>query len=217
MSVFFSVEPTPKDRQLAELWHLLENEYFQDAIALAEPICQAPDAPVEFLCGLSLAYGECGYYPDAEQVARTAVGFGEDNWRARHALAVSLLHQGRFLGALDSLGFHRDPDEIYVIRAQVENMGEFVDSARVTLEDALQKDVPPAIRLYLAYLYAALGESVPNWPGQKIALNDMTRYRDHLDVWERDLARHQKTPYGQYLARHIRDIQHVLKSRGGGR
>ena len=36
MSVFFSPTPLPDDLDLAELWHLLENDYFEDAAALAE-------------------------------------------------------------------------------------------------------------------------------------------------------------------------------------
>ena len=89
MSVFFSSEPEPDDPPLSELWDLLEDEYFDDAANLAETLCEDPNAPVEYFCGFSLALGELGYYADAEELARTAIGFGEGNWRARHALAVA--------------------------------------------------------------------------------------------------------------------------------
>jgi hypothetical protein len=210
VSVFFSSDPVPTDPQLAELWHLLENERFDDAIALAERICQNSNAPIEFFCGLSLAYGEKGYYTDAEQVARTAVGFGESHWRARHALAVALMHQGRFLGSLDTLGFYRTPLEIYVVRAQVETMGSYFDGLQVTLEDALEQDAPPAVYLYLAYLYGALAEHVQGWDG-RAGFNAVPRYRAHLNVWERDAARHRQTPYGEYLSQHIADIKRLSR------
>jgi hypothetical protein len=210
MSVFFSSTLPPDDPQLAELWHLLENERFEDAMNLGEEVCQDSNAPIEFFCGLSLTYGEGGHYTKAEQVARVAVGFGETNWRARHALAVSLMHQGRFLGALDSLGFYRTPVEIYVVRAQVEKMGDYLDSLQVTLEDALEKDVPPAIHLYLAYLYGALEDDVPAWTGQATAFAEVVRFGDYLDVWERDVARHKHTPYGKHLNQHVAAIRRLL-------
>jgi hypothetical protein len=211
MSVFFSSESTPDDPQLANLWHLLENEHFHDAVDLAEDICRDSHTPVEFFCGLSLAYGEIGYYDEAEQVARTAVSFGESHWRARHALAVALMHQGRFLGAVDSLGFYRDPVEIYVVRAQVEKMGSFIDGLKETLQDALQKDCPPAIALYLAYLYGSLGDDIPGWPGRSAGFAEVARYGEYLDVWERDLARHKNTPYGKALGQHVAGIRHMIK------
>jgi hypothetical protein len=207
MSVFFSSEPLPADRTLAELWTLLQREFFAEAATRAEPVCRDPNAPIEFFCGLSLAYGELGYYEDAENLARTAIGFGEGHWRARHALAVALMHQGRFVGALDSLGFHRTPEEIYVVRAQIEKMGGYAGSLAVTLQDALQKNVPPALQLYLAYLYVTLVDE----PGQAEGIARMVRYGDHLDVWLRDLARHRATPYGTTLGHHLADIQQVLE------
>ena len=206
MSVFFSSEGVPADERLADLWYFLENEQFADAVSLAESVCQEANAPVEFYCGLSLAYGESGYPGEAEQVARTAVSFGEGNWRARHALAVALMHQGRFLGALDSLGFYRTPAEIYLVRAQVERMGDFYDGLNVTLEDALEQDVPPAIQLYLAYLYSTL-ESKPS----KATLGVISRQAGHLDVWRRDAARHSGMPYAQQLERHIAAIQRLAR------
>ncbi len=123
MSVFFSTGPPPADPHLARLWDLLAGEAFADAAALAEDACQDPRAPVDWFCGLALAYGELGNYAEAETVARTALSFRDKPWRARHALAVALMHQGRFLGALDTLGYHRAPPEILVVRAQVEMMG----------------------------------------------------------------------------------------------
>ncbi len=38
---------------------------------------------------------------------------------------LALMHQGRFLGALDSLGFYRNPDELYLVRVQIEKMGGY--------------------------------------------------------------------------------------------
>jgi hypothetical protein len=210
MSVFFTSGPTPANRQLAEIWSLLEHEYFEDAARLAETVCQDSNAPIEFYCSLSLAYGELGYYEDAENVARTAIGFGEGHWRARHALAVALMHQGRFLGALDSLGFYHTPEEIYVVRAQVEKMGQYTDSLLITLQDALQKNVPPAIQFYLAFLYGSLAEDVPDWGGLRDGFNKMARLRNQIEVWERDAARHQTTPYGAQLNSHLAAIRQVL-------
>ncbi|NLX11721.1 MAG: hypothetical protein GXY36_18910 [Chloroflexi bacterium] len=209
MSVFFSSEPAPRDARLNELWGLLAAEQFDDAMTLAEDVCQDRNAPIEFFCGLSLAYGESGYYAEAEQVARTAVSFGEAHWRARHALAVAQMHQGRFLAALDTLGFYRTPPEIYVVRAQVEHMGGYTDSLAITLEDALQQDVPPAMHLYLAYLYGAAARTIPGWPAPAGAFREVARYRAHLDVWERDAARHRDTPYGQQLSQHIAHIRQI--------
>jgi tetratricopeptide (TPR) repeat protein len=208
MSVFFSSEVNPADADLAELWHLLADEYFEEAMTLGEAVCQNPNAPIEFFCGLSLAYGEMGYYPDAEQVARKAIGFGESHWRARHALAVVLMHQGRFLGALDSLGFYRNPEELYLTRAQVEKMGGYEDGLEVTLEDALQRDVPPAIRLYLAYLYGAQSGD----PQRRSAgWAEVIHFGDYLAVWERDAARHRDVVYGEHLANHVFAIQQILE------
>lgn len=214
MSVFFSSEPLPADRTLAELWDLLEKEFFEEAVTLAEPVCRDPNAPIEFFCGLSLAYGESGYYDDAEDLARTAIGFGEGHWRARHALAVALMHQGRFVGALDSLGFYRTPEEIYVVRAQVEKMGGYTDGLVVTLQDALQKNVPPALQLYLGYLYATLADEVPGWTGQAEGIARIVRYGNQLAVWQRDLDRHRATPYGEHLGHHLADIQQFLDNAG---
>lgn len=211
MSVFFSSEPPPDDPDLAELWHLLGHEYFEEAMTLAEAVCQSPGAPIEFYCGLSLVYGELGYYLDAERIARKAIGFGESHWRARHALAVALMHQGRFLGALDTLGFYRSPDELYLARVQIEKMGGYVDSLQVTLEDALQKDVPPVIYLYLAYLYGALGDDLPGWRGQNEGWAIVVRLGDYLDVWERDVTRHSNTPYGDLLSEHVAAIRRILE------
>lgn len=210
MSVFFSSEPVPNNPQMAELWHLLENEHFDDAITLTERVCQNPNAPVEFFCGLSLAYGEKGYYTDAEQVARTAVGFGESHWRARHALAVALMHQGRFLASLDTLGFYRTPLEIYVIRAQVETMGQYFDGLQITLEDALEQPAPPAVTLYLAYLYGVLAEQVPGWDS-RAGFNVVRDYGAYLDVWQRDAERHRQTPYGEHLSQHLTGIKRLLR------
>jgi tetratricopeptide (TPR) repeat protein len=208
MSVFFSSEADPADADLAELWHLLANEYFEEAMTLGEAVCQNPNAPIEFFCGLSLAYGEMGYYPDAEQVARKAISFGESHWRARHALAVALLHQGRFLGALDALGFYRNPGELYLTRAQIEKMGGYEDSLHVTLEDALVQNVPPSIRLYLAYLYGAHGGN----PQQQAAgWAEVIRFGEHLDVWERDAARHREMAYGEHLTKHVFAIRQILE------
>jgi tetratricopeptide (TPR) repeat protein len=210
MTIFFSSEPPPADPQLAELWHLLENEYFPDAMRLAENACQRPNARIELFCGLSLAYGESGYYAEAEQVARTAISFREKHWQARRVLAAALMHQGRFLGALDTLGFHRSPPEIYVVRAQIEKMGGYLDGLQVTLEDALELDVPPAIHLYLAYLYGALAKEVPQWSGEGNGFAEVVRYGAYLDVWERDAARHKNTPYGQHLSQHVTAIHRLL-------
>jgi hypothetical protein len=210
MSVFFSSDPVSTDPQLAELWRLLENEHFDNVIALAERICQNPNAPIEYFCGLSLAYGEKGYYTDAEQVARTAVGFGESHWRARHALAVALMHQGRFLASLDTLGFYRTPLEIYVARAQVEMMGSYFDSLQITLEDALEQNAPPGVSLYLAYLYGALADHIAGWDG-RAGFKTMAHYGAYLDVWERDAARHRQTLYGQHLSQHIKHIKQLLR------
>jgi hypothetical protein len=212
MSVFFLSEPAPDDPQLGELWQLLGNESFADAISLGESVCQDPNASIEFFCGLSLAYGESGYYSEAEQVARTATSFHEGHWRARHALAVALMHQGRFLGALDRLGFHRSPPEIYVVRAQIEKMGGYLDSLQVTLEDALVLDVPPAIHLYLAYLTSTLADEVPGWAAQGDGMVEVRRFGSYVDVWERDAARHKSTPYGNHLNRHITGIRRLLTS-----
>ncbi len=209
MSVFFSSEPAPDNPQRAELWELLEHEHFEDAMDLAEPICENPQAPIAFFRGLSLAYGESGYYADAERVARTATSFGEANWHARHALGVSLMHQGRFFAAVDSLGFHRTPAEIYVIRAQVEIMGDFQDGLRITLQDALQQDVPAAIELYLAYLYGIVAKTMPGWEDADTAFDTVYRLADYLDVWERDVARHAETAYGRHLARHVSDMRQI--------
>jgi tetratricopeptide (TPR) repeat protein len=208
MSVFFSSEASPADVDLAELWHLLESEYFEEAMTLGEAMCRNPNAPIEFFCGLSLAYGEMGYYPDAEQVARKAISFGESHWRARHALAVVLMHQGRFLGALDALGFYRNPEELYLARAQIEKMGGYEDSLKVTLDDALQRDVPPAISLYLAYLYGAQ----PGDPQRQAAgWAEVIRFGDYLDVWERDAARHHRMAYGEHLTNHVFAIRQILE------
>lgn len=211
MSVFFSLDPTPNDPRLAQLWRLLENEHFEDAMALAENVCQDNNAPIEFFCGLSLAYGECGYYADAERVARTVVGFGETNWRARHALATSLMHQGRYLAALDSLGFYRTPTEIYVLRAQVENMGGYIDSLQATLENALNTECPPPIYLYLAFLYGTLADNVRDWPDPDQAFEEVARYGDYLAVWERDAVRHRGTPYGDLLGEHVAAIRQIIR------
>jgi tetratricopeptide (TPR) repeat protein len=211
MSVFFSSEPVPDDPELAQLWHLLENERFEEAMTLSEALCQNPNAPIEFFCGLSLAYGELGYYPDAERVARKAISFGESHWRARHALAVTLLHQGRFLGALDILGFYRNPSEIYLVRAQVEKMGGYLNSLQATLEDALQHTLPPAIHLYLAYLYGSLADDAPGQGGQEAGWAEVRRFGSYLDVWDRDAARHQGTAYGEHLTRHVTAIRRLLE------
>ncbi len=211
MSVFFSSEPPPSDPQLAELWYLLTNEYFADALQLAGQVCQDNSAPIEYFCGLALAYGENGYYAEAEQVARTAISFGELHWRARHALAVALMHQGRFLGALDAFGFHRFPIELYVVRAQIEKMGGFDDSLRVTLEDALEvENTPPAIQLYLGYLYGSMADEDPHWPGRE-GWAQVKRLGDQIDVWQRDATRHARTPYGEILTQQIAAIQRVLR------
>ena len=214
MSVFFSSEPVPADRTLAELWDLLQKEAFAEAVTLAEPVCRDPNAPIEFFCGLSLAYGESGRYEDAEDLARTAIGFGEGHWRARHALAVALMHQGRYVGALDSLGFYRTPEEIYVVRAQIEKMGGYTDGLSVTLQDALQKNVPPALQLYLGYLYGVIVDDVPDWPGQTEGLAQVVRLGNYLAVLQRDLARHRDTPYGEHLGNHLADIQQFLENAG---
>ena len=211
MSVFFSSESSPDDADLAELWHLLTNEYFEEAMTLGEAVCRSPNAPIEFYCGLSLAYGEMGYYPDAEQIARKAISFGESHWRARHALAVALMHQGRFLGALDSLGFYRNPAELYLARAQIEKMGGYVESLLVTLEDALKKEVSPPIYLYLAYLYGALSDDIPDWSGRDAGWTEVLRFKDHLNVWERDAARHQTTAYGEHLTNHVSAIRQIVE------
>lgn len=210
MSVFFSSEPVPDDPDLAELWRLLENEHFEEAMTLGEAVCQSPNTPIEFFCGLSLAYVELGFYADAEKTARKAVSFGESHWRVRHALAVVLLHQGRFLGALDALGFYRNPNELYLTRAQVEKMGGYIDSLRVTLDDALQKDVPAAVYLYLTYLYGALADDSRDAQGRTESWSQVARFGDHLGVWERDAARHQGTAYGEHLAKHVSAIRQIL-------
>jgi len=210
MSVFFTSEPAPHDPQLAELWELLENETFREAVRLAESVCQDANAPIEFFCGLSLASGELGYYADAERIARGAIRFGEGHWRARHALSVALMHQGRFMAALDSLGFYHTPDEIYLARAQVEKMGRYTDSLRITLEDALLKDVPPAIFLYLAYLYGSLAEHIADWPGRSAGVTEVRRFGGYLEVWERDAARHRGTPYGEQVGQHVAAMRRLL-------
>lgn len=205
MSVFFSSVSPTADPRLADLWFLLENELFEDALHFAKAACTESHAPVEFFCGLSFAYGELGLYEDAESVARTVIGLDETHWRARHALAVALLHQGRFLGALDTLGFHRSPPELYVTRTQIEHIGEYKDSLRVTLDDAFQQAVPPAARLYLAYL---CGSEIPE--RRDVALAEIRRLSDHLGVWERDTQRHTGTAYGNYLGQHITTIRRLL-------
>jgi hypothetical protein len=202
MTVFFSSETTD-NAQLAELWSFLESEQYVPAMDLGEYVCQDMNAPVEFFAGLSLAYGEAGYYEEAERVAKAAVGFGESNWHARHALGAALMHQGRFLGALDALGFYREPVEIYIIRAQIEKMGNYYDSLHVTMEDALEKEAPPAIRLYLAYLY---GTEID----EKAGYAEVARLGKHLDAWNRDAARHANTPYGEALNRHITAIRRII-------
>jgi hypothetical protein len=213
MSVFFSPAPGPDDPELAELWQLLENEYFEDALSLARSACENPQAAIEFFCGLSLAYGESTHYAEAESVARYAVGFGEGHWSARYALATALLHQGRFMASLDSLGFYRTPDQIYVIRAQVEKMGGYTDSLRMTLEDALEKIVPPAIHLYLAYLHGAFAESLPEWSDSSYEFEEVRRFGKHVDVWERDAARHAGSSYAIHLNQHIQAIHTLLAAR----
>lgn len=210
MSVFFPPTPTPDDLYLAELWHLLENEYFEDAVSLAESACENPDAAIDFFYGLSLAYGELGDYAEAEGIARMAVGFGENHWSTRHALTTALLHQGRFLAALDSLGFYRSPVQLYVTRAQVEKMGGYTSSLQITLDDALEKLVPPAIHLYLAYLHGALAQDAPEWPDPRYSFEEVQRFGNHIDIWERDAARHSTSPYGMHLTRHIQAIHHLL-------
>jgi hypothetical protein len=210
MSVFFSSEPEPDDLQLSELWNLLEDEHFDDAANLGEVMCEDANAPVEFFCGFSLALGELGYYTDAEELAHTAIEFGEGSWRARHALAVALMHQGRFLGALDTLGFYRTPDEIYVIRAQIERMGHFLASLQITLEDALQKTVPRAIQLYLGYLHYALATDLADWGNSEESIAQIAQHGSYLGIWERDAARHNQSAYGEHLARHIAAIRQLL-------
>jgi len=212
MSVFFTTEPPPADPALAELWALLEAEAFDEAATLAEDASQDPRAPVEWFCGLALAYGELGYYDDAETVARTALSFRDKTWRARHALAVALMHQGRFLGALDTLGYHRTPPEILVVRAQVEIMGEYVEGLGVTLEGARDLDVPPAIALYLAFLAAALAQAAGDRAGWQDAMARARRYGDALDVWERDAARHSGTPYGEQMAAQVTTLLDWLET-----
>lgn len=214
MSVFFSTESPPADPNLAELWALLEDEAFADAATLAEDACQDPRAPVEWFCGLALAYSELGYYDDAEMVARTALGFRERPWRARHALAVALMHQGRFLGALDTLGYHRAPAEILVVRAQLELMGEYAEGLAVTLEGARDLDVPPGIALYLAFATAALAQASGDRAGWRDGVAWARLYADHLDVWERDAARHRGMPYGEQIAAHLTTLYGWL---AGGR
>ncbi|MBN1562632.1 MAG: hypothetical protein JXA10_02255 [Anaerolineae bacterium] len=210
MSVFFSSEPEPDDPQLCELWNLLEDEHFDDAANLGETMCEDQDAPVESFCGFSLALGELGYYADAEELARAALGLGTGHWRARHALAVALMHQGRFLGALDTLGFYRIPDEIYVIRAQIERMGDFAASLQITLEDALQKTTTPrAIQLYLAYLHYALANNLPDWGDANASAAQIKQQGAHLATWERDAARHNTSAYGEHLAQHIAVIRQL--------
>jgi hypothetical protein len=211
MSVFFSSEP-PDDPRIADVWTLLESELFEDAVYLASLVCQEDDdAPLEIYCGLSLAYGELGLYADADRVARAVVGGGETHWRARHALAVALMHQGRMLGALDTLGFHREPVEIFIVRAQIERRGGFVDSLKVTLEDALQKSAPPPIRLLLAYLYSTLSNEIAHWPSPTTAHAEIIRQADYLDVWQRDAERHTASPYGEQLFRQIEEIQRLIR------
>jgi len=203
MSVFFSTEPPPADPRLAELWALLEAEAFSDAAALAEDASLDPRAPVEWFCGLSLAYGELGDYAGAETVARTALSFRERPWRVRHALAVALMHQGRVLGALDALGYHRAPPEILVVRAQVELMGGYTEGLAVTLEGARDLNVPPAIALILAFLAAALAEATGDRAGWQDAVARARQHGDAIRVWERDAGRHRATPYGELLAAQI--------------
>lgn len=210
MSVVFFSDPVPDDSQLAELWQLLEDEYFDDAVNLAEAACADRNAPIEFFCAYSLALGELGYYVDAETIARTAIGFGEGNWRARHALAAALLHQGRFLGSLDTLGFYREPLEIYTIRAQVERMGDYVDSLQITLEDALDKNAAPAIQLYLAYLHHAVASEINGWGDRAASLEQIRAQGNYLAVWQRDAARHATSAYGEQLAVHVAAIQRLL-------
>jgi hypothetical protein len=154
--------------------------------------------------------GELGYYIDAEGLARTAIGYGESSWRARYALAVALMHQGRFLGALDTLGFYRVPDEIYVVRAQIERMGDFVASLRTTLDDVLQKTMPPAIQLYLAYLHNVLAKELSDWGDPNESAAQIMRFSRYLDIWERDAARHHQSVYGEHLTRHIEAIRRLL-------
>lgn len=88
ISVFFSTETIDEKAQLAELWSRLATENFDEEANLAEAVCQDPNTPIEFFCGLSLVYGELGFYAEAEQVTHQAVGFSESHWRPRHALAA---------------------------------------------------------------------------------------------------------------------------------
>ena len=211
MSVFFVSSMIGDDTVLAELWYLLENEQFEEAAHISSDACQRPESPVEFYCGLSLAYGELGLYDDAEQVARTAVGFGTGSWLTRYTLAVALMHQGRFLGALDVLGAYRDPEPLYVIRAQIETMGNYEDSLKVTLEDALERTVPPAIRLYLAYLYGTLTAKRTDWSDQPACVREIIIWGDYLATWERDVDRHYHDPYGIRLAKQVEEIAQLLR------
>ena len=210
MSVFFVSHPVSDDSLLTELWYLLENEHFEEAAHISSDVCQHPDTPIEFFCGLSLAYGELGFYDDSEQIARTAIGLGAGSWLTRYALAVALMHQGRFLGALDVLGAHRDPEPLYVVRAQIETMGNYVNSLKVTLEDALEKIAPPAIQLYLAYLYGTITAKRPDWSDQPSCIREIIKWGNYLTVWEHDANRHYRDPYGIRLAKQVGEIDQLL-------
>jgi hypothetical protein len=74
--------------------------------------------------------------------------------------------------------------------------------------------VPPAIRLYLAFLHNALASERPEWasPGESSA--HVVQLATYLNTWERDAARHTHTAYGEHLARHIAAIRRLIDQNG---
>ena len=89
-------------------------------------------------------------------------------------------------------------------------MGGYTSSLCITLEDALEKDVPPAVHLYLAYLHCALAADRPEWADSIYGFEEVRRFADFADVWRRDAARHSGTPYGQHLNAHIQAIYQIV-------
>jgi len=89
-------------------------------------------------------------------------------------------------------------------------MGGYTNDLRITLDDALEKSVPPAIQLYLAYLHGALAEEISEWPDPRYSFEEAHRFGGYIDIWERDASRHSESPYGIHLNKHIQAIRQLL-------